>query len=217
MRNKILNRCRICFSKKLVNYLNLGKQPFSNSFLNYKNIKREKKFPLMVVLCQSCGLSQLSIIPNTKFIFSKYDYLSSSSKALSNHYKKLVEKLVKSYVISPVDTVLDIGCNDGSLLDYFRAQGAMTIGVEPTGAFLDAEAKGHITYNNFLSEKLADAIVDTHGKPDFITFTNVFAHKGDLQEVLLPLNYDGCSFFNGKLSILFVHGNTLYDRCCTWN
>ena len=80
MRNKILNHCRICFSNKLVDYLDLGKQPFSNSFLNYKNIKKEKKFPLIVVLCKNCGLSQLSIIPNTKFIFSKYDYLSSSSK-----------------------------------------------------------------------------------------------------------------------------------------
>ena len=86
MRNKILNRCRICFSKKLTDYINLGRQPYSNSFLNYKDIKREKKFPLTVIVCRNCGLSQLSIIPNTKFIFNKYDYLSSSSKALSNHY-----------------------------------------------------------------------------------------------------------------------------------
>ena len=134
MRNEILNRCRICFSKKLVNYLNLGKQPFSNSFLNYKNIKREKKFPLMVVLCQSCGLSQLSIIPNTKFIFSKYDYLSSSSKALSNHYKKLVEKLVKSYALSSEDTMLDIGCNDGILLNHYPKNFNNVIGIEPSDA-----------------------------------------------------------------------------------
>ena len=97
MRNHILNQCRICFSKKLTAYLDLGKQPFSNSFLSFKDIKKEKKFPLSTVLCKNCGLSQLSIIPNTKFIFSKYDYLSSSSKALSNHYKKLVEKLIKNY------------------------------------------------------------------------------------------------------------------------
>ena len=97
MRNENLKYCRICFSNKLTSYLDLGKQPFSNSFLNYKDLKNEKKFPLKVVLCKHCGLSQLSIIPNTKFIFSKYDYLSSSSKALSNHYKKLVKKLVKNY------------------------------------------------------------------------------------------------------------------------
>ena len=77
MRNENLNHCRICFSNKLTGYLDLGKQPFSNSFLNYNDLKNEKKFPLKTVLCKICGLSQLSIIPNTKFIFSKYDYLSS--------------------------------------------------------------------------------------------------------------------------------------------
>ena len=87
MKNPPLNECRICESKNLEKYLNLGEQPFSNSFLKYNEIKKEKKFPLAVVICKNCGLSQLSIIPNTKFIFSDYDYLSSSSSALSNHYK----------------------------------------------------------------------------------------------------------------------------------
>ena len=82
MRNGNLKYCRICYSKNLIPYLNLGKQPFSNSFLKYKDIKKEKKFPLIVILCRECGLSQLSIIPNTKYIFGKYDYLSSSSKPL---------------------------------------------------------------------------------------------------------------------------------------
>jgi hypothetical protein len=80
--------------------------------------------------------------------------------------------------------VLDIGCNDGSLLDFFKKQGAITLGIEPTGACLDAEKKGHVTYNNFLSEAVADTFVAEHGKPDVITFTNVFAHIEDLHEVL---------------------------------
>ena len=105
MKNKILKYCRICSSNKLIKYLNLGNQPFSNSFLKYKDIKKEKKFPLETVLCKNCGLSQLSIIPNTQFIFSKYDYLSSSSKALSEHYRKLVRKILIKYKISPKNTV----------------------------------------------------------------------------------------------------------------
>ena len=134
MRNLILKNCRICSSKKLVNYLDLGKHPFSNSFLIYKNLKREKKFPLNVVLCKNCGLSQLSIIPNTKFIFSKYDYLSSSSKALSNHYKKLVKKLLKNYKVKPKNHVLDIGCNDGVLLKHYPNNFNNVVGIEPSDA-----------------------------------------------------------------------------------
>jgi SAM-dependent methyltransferase len=81
-------------------------------------------------------------------------------------------------------TVLDIGCNDGSLLDYFKAKGAKTVGIEPTDAYLDAVQKGHPVFNQFLSEEVADLIVAAHGKPDLITFTNVFAHIENLHEVL---------------------------------
>ena len=45
MSNIILKKCRICSSKELVDYLDLGKQPFSNSFLKYKDIQKEKKYP----------------------------------------------------------------------------------------------------------------------------------------------------------------------------
>ena len=134
MKNSILKKCRICSSKKLNGYLDLGKQPFSNSFLNYKDIKKEKKFPLATVLCKNCGLSQLSIIPNTKFIFSKYDYLSSSSKALSDHYKRLVEKLVKNYKVLQEDAVLDIGCNDGILLNHYPKGFDNVLGIEQSDA-----------------------------------------------------------------------------------
>jgi SAM-dependent methyltransferase len=83
--------------------------------------------------------------------------------------------------------VLDIGCNDGSLLDFFRARGALTLGVEPTGASRDAREKGHIVFDSFLSERVAHSVVQAGGKPDFITFTNVFAHIENLGEVLASL------------------------------
>jgi len=188
MRNKILNRCRICFSKKLVNYLNLGKQPFSNSFLNYKNIKREKKFPLMVVLCQSCGLSQLSIIPNTKFIFSKYDYLSSSSKVLSNHYKKLVEKLVKSYALSSEDTMLDIGCNDGILLEHYPKKFNKIIGIEPSDASKHIKQKRIKLINKFFNYKTSNEYLKKYKRPRIITITNVLAQINNLNEFVKSLH-----------------------------
>ena len=73
------------------------------------------------------------------------------------------------------------------LVPVFTVAENVVLGVEPTGAYLDADVKGHITYNSYLSETLADTIVDAHGKADFITFTNVFAHIEDLQAVLRSL------------------------------
>jgi D-mycarose 3-C-methyltransferase len=83
--------------------------------------------------------------------------------------------------------VLDVGCNDGSLLDYFRDKGSKTIGVEPTGAYTDALNKGHALYNCFFSEQSAKVILKEHGHPDVITFTNVFAHIEDLPQVIAAL------------------------------
>ena len=188
MKNEILKRCRICFSKKLNGYLDLGKQPFSNSFLNYKDIKKEKKFPLKVVVCKNCGLSQLSIIPNTKFIFSKYDYLSSSSKALSNHYKKLVEKLLKNYDVFPENTVLDIGCNDGILLNHYPKNFNNVIGIEPSDASKHIKQKRIKLINDFFNYKTSKNYLNKYAKPKIITITNVLAQIDNLNELGKGLN-----------------------------
>ena len=182
MRNKILKHCRICFSKKLIDYLDLGKQPFSNSFLNYKDLKKEKKFPLIIVLCKNCGLSQLSIIPNTKFIFSKYDYLSSSSKALTDHYRDLVKKLVKNYNVLSTDTVLDIGCNDGILLKHYPKNFSNVIGVEPSDASKYIKQKRIKLINKFFNYKTSNDYLKKYNKPKIITITNVLAQIDNLNE-----------------------------------
>ena len=188
MRNQNLNRCRICYSKKLNGYFDLGKQPFSNSFINYKDLKNEKKFPLKVVLCKKCGLSQLSIIPNTKFIFSKYDYLSSSSKALSNHYKNLVDKLIKNYKVVPTDSVLDIGCNDGILLNHYPKNFKNIIGVEPSDASKHIKQKRINLIKSFFNYKSSQNYLKKHAKPKIITITNVLAQIGNLNEFVKGLN-----------------------------
>ena len=182
MRNKILKHCRICFSNKLISYFDLGKQPFSNSFLNYRELKKEKKFPLIIVLCKNCGLSQLSIIPNTKFIFSKYDYLSSSSKALSDHYRELVKKLVKNYNVLSTDTVLDIGCNDGILLKHYPKNFSNVIGVEPSDASKYIKQKRIKLINKFFNYKTSNDYLKKYNKPKIITITNVLAQIDNLNE-----------------------------------
>jgi hypothetical protein len=80
--------------------------------------------------------------------------------------------------------VLDIGCNDGSLLDFFRQHHAKTVGIEPTDAGQEAAQKGHIVFNKFFDIKAASEIVKACGKPDLISFTNVFAHIEDLNEII---------------------------------
>lgn len=81
---------------------------------------------------------------------------------------------------------MDIGCNDGSLLDLFSDKGALTYGIEPTDAFNDASPSHHIL-NEYLNPDIASQFVKSYGHPDFISFTNVFAHIEDLSSVIEAL------------------------------
>jgi hypothetical protein len=67
MKLKELKTCRICLTKKLIKYLNLGSHPYSNSFLRKNQIFKETKYPLELQLCKKCGLSQLSVILHLTF------------------------------------------------------------------------------------------------------------------------------------------------------
>jgi SAM-dependent methyltransferase len=84
-------------------------------------------------------------------------------------------------------TVLDIGCNDGSLLNFFRSKGCKTVGVEPTGAAVEAKAASHNIIHGFFDKDTANQVLEVFGQPDIITFTNVFAHIENLDELLSNL------------------------------
>ena len=83
--------------------------------------------------------------------------------------------------------VLDIGCNDGSLLDIFSRNEAITLGVEPTDASKEAQRKGHKVFNGYMNEQIVKKIKKKYSKIDIITFTNVFAHIENLKKLTTNL------------------------------
>ena len=183
-----ITSCEVCGNDKLESVLDLGRHPMCDDLVSVDDNRVCIEYPIEILFCKKCNTAhQRYQVPKENLFPATYHYRSRFTADVLNGMKGLVDSCSQRFGSLARKKVLDIGCNDGSLLDFFHAQGALTIGVEPTGAYLDAEVKGHITYNNFLSEKLAASIVEVHGKPDFITFTNVFAHIEDLQEVLRSL------------------------------
>jgi hypothetical protein len=177
--------CEVCGSHLLVSVLNLGLHPMCDDLVSINDKRICNEYPIEILFCKSCNTAHQRFQVAKEDLFpATYHYRSRFTADVLNGMKGLVESCVKHFNYLKGKKIIDVGCNDGSLLDYFREQGAITIGIEPTDAYLDAEAKGHITYNNYLSEEVATRIVSSHGKADFITFTNVFAHIQDLHEVL---------------------------------
>src|SRR5258706_13775084 len=114
-----IKSCRCCKSTSLVMYLNLGKQPLANSY--HKNEKLSE-YPLQVVLCKNCFHSQLSKAVSPDVMFRNYLYVSGTTKTFRDHCLQLAKDALKRFPKKKL-SVLDIACNDGTQLAYFRDLG----------------------------------------------------------------------------------------------
>ena len=182
--SKVQSLCRICGSKKLYKYLDLGYTPLANSYVEEKNLeKAEYKEELAILLCTKCGLSQLTKVVNPDLMFKNYLYVSSTTKTFRDHCVEMVSTTVKVVQAKSGDWVLDIASNDGCLLSQFREVGLNVLGVDPAENLAsEANAKGIKTLCAYWSKPLAKDIVSRFGMPLIITATNVFAHVDDLNE-----------------------------------
>ncbi len=187
---KKIEKCRICGAKNLIKYLDLGETPLANSLLDTsEKTDGEIKYPLEVMYCKDCSLSQLSIVVNPEILFSDYVYHSSISKTFQDHCAEMAEKI--SRITNPSKEVLavDIASNDGCLLKKFKNKGFRTLGVEPAKNLAeDANSKGIETVCSFWTIKTANEILGRYGEARIITATNVFAHVDDLNEFLKAIN-----------------------------
>ena len=168
--------CRICLSKILTTYLNLGNQPPSNSFINKNEIKKEQFFSLKVQLCGNCGLSQLDTTVEASDIFNDYVYLSSSSKALINHYSKMVGRILKKIKPKKKSLIVDIGSNDGITLKRYPKNHFTLLGIEPSSASKYAKGNGIKNEKKFFDYNFSKIIKKKYGLAKIVTATNVFAH-----------------------------------------
>ena len=123
-----------------------------------------------------------------KILFPKsYHYRARLTQDVINGQKDLIKEIKKNNKSLKGKKILDIGCNDGTLLGYFKKEKAITIGIEPTNAYKDA-SKVHKIYNSYLNSQVCNKILKKFGNIDFITFTNVFAHINNLSNLLKNLS-----------------------------
>ena len=174
--------CRICNNKYLVEFCQLGTQPLANSFIKKENLsKKEKAFPLNLCLCQQCGMVQLSDVVPAKLMFKNYLYIPSASKTRIQHFNELATTLKNKLNLNEHDLAVDIGSNDGSLLEVFAQLEVKILGIDPSVNLAKvAELKGIATVNDYFTQKTANSVVKKYGKAKAITATNVFAHVDDI-------------------------------------
>lgn len=139
-------------------------------------------------LCNSCGHAQLLDVVDPNILYGDYIYTSTSSPGLEKHFNDLVENIFRNIRLSPTDLVVDVGCNDGLLLEIIKRNGVRTLGIDPSRAALQiAASKGLDTFESFLTSESAEKVVSVYGKASLVTATNVFSHADDLNDFALAV------------------------------
>ena len=174
--------CEVCGNSNLVKVIDLGLHPLCGDLIKIGRHDICEEYPIEILFCPTCITAHNKYqVPKEKLFHFDYQYRARMTPSVLSGMKGLVDS-VADQMGSLVDKkVLDIGCNDGSLLNYFADKGAKTVGVEPTSAALDSK---HRTFNSFFDKLTAETLLKEFGSFDVITFTNVFAHIEDLSGLL---------------------------------
>ena len=185
-----IQACNVCGEKDLKKVIDLGPQPLVDDLQNIGSTTITNKYDIHILFCKKCCTAHQKYHVRPSVLFPKtYHYRANMTQNVLNGMKSLVVSCKKKAGALTGKKVLDIGCNDGSLLNFFKEEGAFTLGVEPTNAFLDISSKVDVKFQSFFNKDIVDRILKDYGSPDIITFTNVFAHINDLEQLIKNLDH----------------------------
>ena len=174
--------------------LNLGIQPLANSYLTNDN-DYEDKYPLAVNLCRNCYHLQLTHTVDPTTIYKNYLYVTGTTKTMKDYSEWFADYVIER-ITSKTTNILDIGCNDGTQLDSFKARGLNTFGVDPAENIHPTSSAKHDVICDFFGPNVVDKIKYEF---DAITAQNVFAHNPNPLEFLQT-----CKKLMSEHTLLFI-------------
>lgn len=177
-------RCRHCGNALQHTFIDLGMSPLCETFLSETQLgEPEAYYPLHVRVCDACWLAQLPEFVSPAHIFTEYAYFSSYSTSWVAHAKGYCEMIKARLGLQPNSFVVELGSNDGYLLQHFIGLGQRVLGIEPAANVAEAaRAKGIPTRTAFFNTGIAREIVAEHGNADLIVANNVLAQVPQLND-----------------------------------
>ena len=150
--------CRICGCEQLAPVLSLGDQRIAGAFADPNGSQPvQRAIPLELVRCDmtadqdACGLIQTKHTVPGSILYSSYWYRSGVNRTMTENLHGIAQGVESIVNLEAGDLVVDIGCNDGTLLDGYRTEGLRYLGFDPSDMVRYAKAKGYDVVNDFYS------------------------------------------------------------------
>jgi len=174
----------VCCSTNLETIIDLGMHPFADTFISEaRRSEPDALYWLACGLCGSCGHIQTKCVTNPEDRYSKHDYsyTSSNSSFSRAHWEAYAVEVSKQAGLSPGDFVVEIGSNDGYLLERFSKQGQKVLGVDASPPMADlAKERGINTITGLFDSSISKTIKQEYGSARLVVANNVFNHAEDI-------------------------------------
>lgn len=208
--------CRVC-DGALTPILSLGEQYVSD--FPSPGESDGAKAPLELVLCRQCHLVQLKHTVPAETMYRNYWYQSGTNQTMRDALADIANKAEELIKLQPGDEVLDIGCNDGTLLAAYRTAPLFKIGFDPAqnlAQFSRAVAGKVVT--TFFSAAAFRGDADLRARrPKIVTSIAMFYDLEDpnkfAADVRAVMHPDGQWIVQMSYLPLMLHTNELGNVC----
>jgi len=178
--------CRFCGEPLQYTFADLGVQPLCESYLQPDQLNEMEPFyPLHVYFCHNCFLVQLEESISPQEIYREYAYFSSHSKGWLNHSERYAEMITSKLGLNDKSQVVEVGSNDGYLLQYFAQRNIPVLGIEPASNVAEeAIKKGIPTVAKFFGQETSSELVNQNKQADLLIGNNIIAQVPNLHGFL---------------------------------
>jgi SAM-dependent methyltransferase len=170
--------CRACSEGPVRPFFDLGEQPLAGGFLaGAEAIASERRYPLVVSVCENCALVQISQPVDPEVLFQDYSFKTGTIHGLVRHFDAYAEWLVERFAPK---AVVEFGANDGTLVAALSERGVRAVGVDLSANVTEmGRAEGRDLITGAFASEIVPELRERFDAADVVTGSNVFAHNDD--------------------------------------